>query len=113
MVYEVLITLIEDYNLKLLSTKIYWDKPKEREEYKKFWNKYQQIQKIGEKANEEKQILFLKEEIKNDRILKSDKLIKFYKNKLLELGAIRKLKNSYSTPSNVRLFKKKEWKESV
>lgn len=110
MSYEMLITLIENYNLKLLSTKIYWDKPWEREIYKKFWDKYQEIQKLEKNANEQKQILFIKEELKNDR---DPKLIKFYKNKLFELKAIRKLKNNYSTLSNVRLFKKKEWKESV
>ena len=36
--YSLLIKLIEDYNINLLSTKIYWDKPANREEYKKFWN---------------------------------------------------------------------------
>ena len=37
MAYNTLIDLIEDYNIKLLSTKIYWNKPSERDEYKKFW----------------------------------------------------------------------------
>ena len=37
--YSLLLTLIEEYNVKLLSTKIYWDKPSDREEYKAFWNK--------------------------------------------------------------------------
>ena len=41
--YGLLINLIEDYNLKLLSTKIYWDKPAKREEYKLFWEKYKAI----------------------------------------------------------------------
>ena len=45
--YEMLINLIEDYNIKLLSTKIYWDKPQKREEYKKFWEQYSEIQKLG------------------------------------------------------------------
>ena len=33
-----LINLFEDYNVKLLSTKVYWENPKEREEFKTFWN---------------------------------------------------------------------------
>ena len=45
--YSMLINLIEDYNVKLLSTKVYWNSPKEREEYKKFWNKYKEISKTG------------------------------------------------------------------
>ena len=34
--YKTMIDLIEDYNIKLLSTKIYWDKPAKREDYKNF-----------------------------------------------------------------------------
>ena len=51
--YAMLIGLIEDYNIRLLSTKIYWDKPEQREEYKKFWEEYNQITKIREKNQEE------------------------------------------------------------
>jgi len=47
--YGLLIRLIEDYNIKLLSTKIYWDKPAKREEYKAFWKQYQQIQELKQK----------------------------------------------------------------
>ncbi len=97
--FELLIELIEDYNIRLLSTKVYWDKPAEREEYKKFWNKYNEIKKI-EDSNEQskqKQILFLKNDIK--KLSKSkkdyDSIIKEIKQKLVELGAIRQIKNSY------------------
>ena len=34
--YKMLLTILEEYNINLLSTKVYWEKPKEREEYKKF-----------------------------------------------------------------------------
>ena len=44
--YDILIELIEDYNVRLLSTKIYWDKPQDREEYKRFWEEYKKIQKL-------------------------------------------------------------------
>ncbi len=37
--YSLLIRLIEEYNIKLLSTKIYWDKPSDREEYKRVLEK--------------------------------------------------------------------------
>lgn len=101
--YEMLIGLIEDYNVRLLSTKIYWDKPKQREEYKKFWEEYQQITKIKEKDQDEylkqKEILFIKNDLKavSTNTKKYDKIIKFYKEKLVEMGAMRKLKNSCNT----------------
>lgn len=101
--YSLLIRLIEDYNVKLLSTKIYWDKPSKREEYKEFWHKYQEIEKLKEKDyieyTRKKEILFisadLKEVYQNEN--KYCKIIQFYKNKLVELGAMKELKNAYKS----------------
>ena len=99
--FKLLIELIEDYNIKLLSTKVYWDKPEEREEYKKFWNKYNEIIKIEDKKEQEKQkeILFLKNDLKKLRKSKNNynNIIKIFKEKLVELGAIKQIKNSYKT----------------
>lgn len=101
--YTLLIRLIEDYNVKLLSTKIYWDKPANRDEYKKFWKKYQQIEEIRETDNKEyakqKEILFIRGDLK--QVYKNEnkyfKIIKFYKNKLVSLNAMKELKNSCKT----------------
>ena len=99
--FKLLIELIEDYNIKLLSTKVYWDKPEEREEYKKFWNKYNEIIKIEDKKEQEKQkeTLFLKNDLKKLRKSKNNynNIIKIFKEKLVELGAIKQIKNSYKT----------------
>lgn len=99
--FELLIELIEDYNIRLLSTKVYWDKPLEREEYKKFWNKYNEIKQIEDKKEQakQKQILFLKNDLKKLSKSKNNynKVIKEIKQKLVELGAIRQIKNSYRT----------------
>ena len=46
--YGMLINLIEDYNVKLLSTKVFWQDLSKRDEYKKFWDKYQKISKLKE-----------------------------------------------------------------
>ena len=104
--YSLLIRLIEDYNVKLLSTKVYWDKLEKREQYKKFWDKYKEIKKIREKNymeyTRQKEILFissdLKEVYKNE--LKYEKIIKFYKNKLVSLGAMKNLKNTFKSEGN-------------
>lgn len=111
MAYDMLITLIEDYNTRLLSTKIYWDRPQDREDYKKFWDNYQSIEKskdTDENKNKKKQILFLKTDIKKlSGQASSENIIKCYKKKLVELGAMKRLKNSYEVYSNVSLTKKK------
>ena len=101
--YSMLINLIEDYNIKLLSTKVYWETPKQREEYKKFWNKYKEISKLKEtdfiEYVKQKEILFIKNDIKNLNTGKTDytKLLKYFKRKLVDYGAIREIKNSYKS----------------
>ena len=99
--FELLIELIEEYNIRLLSTKVYWDKPEKREEYKKFWNKYKEIKKIEDEKeqSEQKQVLFLKNELKqlNKNKENNNLIIKCVKQKLLELGAIRQIKNNCKT----------------
>lgn len=97
-IYNELINFIEEYNLKLLSTKVYWDKPDQRDEYKKFWNKYQSIQKITERneLRKQKEILFIKEDLKLLNRSKNDykEIIKIYKNILVDFGVMKKLKNN-------------------
>ena len=97
-VYNLLIKFIEEYNLKLLSTKVYWDKANQREEYKKFWNKYKNIQEISNKQERKKQkeILFIKYDLMALNKSKNDykDIIKIYKNILLEFGEMRSLKNN-------------------
>ena len=101
--YSMLINLFEDYNVKLLSTKVYWENPKDREEFKAFWNKYKEICKLKEtnfiEYVRQKEILFIKNDMKNIRENKPktdySKLIKYYKRKLIDYGAMRELKNSY------------------
>ncbi len=101
--YSMLINLIEDYNVKLLSTKVYWDSSKARDEYKEFWKKYQEILKLKEtdfiEYVKQKEILFIKNDIKNLNNSKVDysKLMKYYKRKLIDYGVMKQLKDSYTS----------------
>lgn len=96
--YETLFDVIEDYNLKILSTKVYWDKPEERYEYKKFWDKYEKIKDNTEK----KQILFLKYDIKKLNVNRKKylKIIELHKQKLTDMGAIKNI------PTEIKSYKK-------
>lgn len=104
--YELLIRLIEEYNLKLLSTKIYWDKQDKKQEYRKFWDEYKNIELLKETDKEEyirkKEILFITNDLKQVQSNENKyfKIIKFYKNKLVQMGVMRKLKNSYTSSKN-------------
>lgn len=96
--YKLLINLIEEYNIRLLSTKIYWEKPEEREEYKKFWEEYKKIAKETEEGQAQKEILFIKNELaKLENNKKNKQIIRLYKDKLVEYGVLRELKNTYRT----------------
>ena len=97
--YSMLITLIEDYNVKLLSTKVYWENLEKRDEYKKFWDKYKKITTLKEtnfiEYVKQKEILFIKNDLKKIHDSKVDysKLEKYYRRKLIDYGAIKELHN--------------------
>jgi hypothetical protein len=108
MTFDLLTELIEDYNIRLLSTKVYWDKPEEREEYKKFWNQFKEIENSNTSTKgTQKQILFLKNDLK--KLNKSNneygQVIKEIKTKLVELGAMRNIQNKCHTIENCKYTK--------
>lgn len=96
--YNLLINLIEEYNIRLLSGKIYWEVPQDREEYKKFWDEYKAIDKSNKDGQKKKEILFIRKEIeKLENCANNKQIIKFYKDKLVEYGVLKRLKNSCKT----------------
>lgn len=102
--YNLLIKLIEEYNLKLLSTKVYWDKPEQKDNYKEFWNKYNNIQNMQNETQkrEQKEILFIKNDLIELNKSKNDynEIISIYKNRLVELGVMKQIKNKPRTIQN-------------
>ena len=109
--YKMLLTIIEEYNINLLSTKIYWERPKEREEYKKFFEEFKQIEKLKDNESK-KEILFIKNDLEKisaepDRY---KLVIAVYKKKLVELGAMKEVKDKSLTKEG-KLEKKKDKKE--
>ncbi len=116
-IYNLLIKFIEEYNLKLLSTKVYWDKPDQRDEYKKFWNEYKNIQTIKDEMERtnKKEILFIKHDL--SALCKSknnyEEIINIYKNKLVELGAMRTIRNKPQTIKNCKYKGKASIKDRI
>ena len=93
-VYTLLLDILEEYDKKLLSTKIYWEDLTEREKFKTFWEIFSK-----KESDKDKEILLLRRELSmidsNDE--SNNRLIKFYKNKLVKFGVMRSLKNSAKT----------------
>ena len=101
--YALLMNLKEEYNVKLLSTKVYWDNLKEREKFKTFIEKYNKLEEIKtvdeQEYQKQKEILFLKEDLSKLRLEKRDytQLIKYYKRRLVDYGAMTEIKNKPTT----------------
>ena len=99
--YEILIRIEDSYNEYLLSGKVYWDNQQEKEQYKKFVDKYKNITSMQDETEKSKQktIIFVKEDLK--RVYKNKKqnkkIIDEYKNYLTELGAMKVYKNKCRT----------------
>jgi len=99
-VINLFVEVVEDFNIKILSTKVYWDKPEERIEYKKFWDKYQKS--LEKNSAADKKIIVIKQDLKE--VYKNEKkykdIISIYKEILLNAGAMRNLKTTYTTKSD-------------
>ena len=113
--YKMLLNIIEEYNVNLLSTKIYWDKPKDRETYKKFWEEYKKIVEIKDekKRDLKKEILFIKNDLNkiSSEPNRYKLVINAYKKKLVELGAIKEVKDKSATKEGKLIKKKAESKQ--
>lgn len=113
-IYQLLMDVIEEYNIRLLSTKVYWEKPDMKDEYKKFWDQYKKIAVLKKQDVKEflkeREILFLKYDLKklNESMHDYRNIIKLHKNKLVKYGVMKNLKNSCKTfkISNGQLVKK-------
>lgn len=92
-VYTLLLDILDEYDKKLLSTKIYWEDLTEREKFKTFWELYSK-----KESDKDKEILLIRRELSivNSKDGK-DKLVKFYKDKLVKFGVMRSIKNSAKT----------------
>ena len=96
--YTMVLNLLENYNVELLATKVYWENNKEREEFKKFYEKYKQIENLKDKDFikyvKEKEILFIKNDLSKIKNEKTDysRLIKYYKRRLVDYGVMKEIK---------------------
>lgn len=96
--YTMLITLIEDYNIRLLATKVYWENAKQREDFKSLYEKYKIIEKLKEtdyiEYVKQKEILFIRddlEKIKKEKVDYSN-LVKYYHRKLIDYGVMQEIR---------------------
>ncbi len=102
--YQLLLRLTEQYNDKLLSVKIYWDKPEQKGEYQQFNEKRKSLNEVKEKqGNHEyevkKQILYIRSDMKllENHGNKYFRILQFYRRRLVNLGDMKQLKDKCKT----------------
>jgi len=96
--YKMLLTIMQEYNVNLLSTKIYWEKTKYKDEFKKFWEELKKADTAKDKEAK-REILFIKNDL-NKISAEPERyklVITAYKNRLVELGAMKKVKDKSET----------------
>jgi len=99
--YKEIIKILDDLNSKVLSKKQYWENNVLKDNYKVFWDKLKNISKL-EKINtdeyrRQKEILLIRQDIgfqKQENSL--DEVVhSFYIEKLRQLNALKKYKNTF------------------
>lgn len=100
--YQLLISLIQAYNIQLLSKKVYWENSSTREEYSKFAKEFERIYKLQNIDYDEyvrqRDSLFIYYDLKILNRVKGnkyDEIKNFYRIKLRELHGLRRVKNTY------------------
>lgn len=118
--YQLLLRIMEQYSQKLLQVKIYWNNNEEKVKYNMFLAKCNELDSKKEELgvhqyNVRKQILYIREDMSylekyEDKYYR---IMKFYKNKLVNLGDMRKLNNSCKTITNKVVGQLKKMKKEV
>ena len=117
--YNTLINVIEEYNTRMLSTKVYWNDMKERESFKQFWQEFKGIEKLKEtdyiEYIKQKEVLFIKNDMTKIQNTKYDYsgLIKYYKRKLVDYGVMKQIDSfksvgRYSSKMKIKDFREKK-----
>lgn len=105
-VYQLLLDLIENYNLNVLSKKIYWETDKEKEDYKKYFDKYQEFKKLERIDYAEyirlREVHFIMDDLKKIKSEKKyDELKVYYRERMKQQRGFRKLKNAWQNRKGI------------
>lgn len=106
-IYQLLLDIIESYNVNVLSQKVYWDSPIIREDYNKFWDKFKELKKLErvdyDEYKRKREILFITYDMKllNKSKKKYEEVKKYYRERMKQIHGFRKLKNRYKNINGV------------
>lgn len=90
--YQALYDLMDEYSKRILSIKLYWAVPQEKENYKKFLDEYTKTD-----LKEEKELAILKYDLKKLDVVRDKQIRKLHKQKLVKAGIMRCIRNMPKT----------------
>ncbi len=97
--YNLLLDSIENYAYNVLDKKNLWDSDEEKNEFKEFWDKlieYKKLQRIDfNEYKRAREILFINWDRKDLDKQEYKELRAYYRERLKQLGGLRKFKNSW------------------
>ena len=102
-----LLDSIEEYVDNVLVKKSYWNTVTEEEEFKKFNTKWSELKKLAridyDDFKNQREILFVKNDLKHIKKekLKLDEVRKYYRDRMLQLHALRRLSTKYQKKSGI------------
>jgi len=112
--YQVLLDAIEEYNDNILVKKSYWNNPLEEEDYKKFNAKWSELKKLAridyDDFKKQREVLFVKNDLKHMKKAKLQlaEVRTYYRDRLLQLHALRNFANRYQIKSGKWLTKRRQ-----
>lgn len=112
--YQVLLDAIEEYTDNVLVKKSYWNSTLEEEDFKKFNAKWSELKKLAridyDDFKNQREILFVKNDLKNMNKLKIklDEVRSYYRDRMLQLHALRKLANKYQIKAGKWLSRRRQ-----
>lgn len=117
--YQVLLDSIEEYNDNVLVLKSYWNSVAEEEEHKKFQEKWSELKKLAridyDDFKKQREILFVRKDLKEMKKakLKLDEVRRYYRDRMLQLNALRKLPNRYKLRVGKWLAKRRQQADGI
>ncbi len=98
--YTILVDAIESYCYNILARKTIWDKPMEKEEFDKFWDKFMEYKKLERIDFHEykrlREVLFIKADIRKIKATNKNykELLAYYRERMKQQGGLRKFKST-------------------
>ena len=112
--YQLLLDAIEEYHDNVLSKKSYWNSVPEEEEFKKFNAKWSELKKLAridyDDFKKQREILFVRRDLAyiKQAKLKLEEVRRYYRERMLQLHALRNLANHYAVKPGKWLTRRRQ-----